>query len=64
MFFCGVCRPKVAIALNFFNDIEQKQKDLDVKIKQLEEKLLNSIVSPGTTADTAQPPDGALLHCK
>lgn len=59
MFFCGACRPKVALALKFFNEIEQKQKDLDVKVKQLEEKL-NSIAFPGPTAESAQPPDGVL----
>lgn len=39
MFFCSICRPKVKLALKFFNDIEEKQKSLGEKVKQLEEKL-------------------------
>ena len=39
MFFCSICRPKVNLALKFFNDIEEKQKSLGEKVKQLEEKL-------------------------
>ena len=59
MFFCSGCQPKVAIALKFFNDIEQKQKTLDDKVKQLEDKL-NSVTSTfsidlSSTAVTAQP---------
>ena len=44
MFFCSVCRPNVTLALKFFNEIQEKQKLLDDKVKQLEEKL-NSITS-------------------
>ena len=39
MFFCSICRPKVKLALKFFNDIEEKQKSLGERVKQLEEKL-------------------------
>ena len=53
MFFCSFCRPKVALALKFFNDIEQKQKSLDSKITQLEQKL-NLLVSSATNL-TAEP---------
>ena len=44
MFFCSVCRPNVTLALKFFNEIQEKQKLLDDKVKQLEEKL-NPITS-------------------
>ena len=44
MFFCTVCRPKVGLALKFFNEIEAKQRSLDEKMNQLEMRL-NSVVS-------------------
>ena len=47
MFFCSLCRPKVRLALKFFNDIEEKQKLISERIKQLEEELkaLNTKIS-------------------
>ena len=47
MFFCSVCRPKVRLALKFFNDIEEKQKLISESVKQLEEELkaLNTKIS-------------------
>ena len=47
MFFCSVCRPKVSLALKFFNDIEKKQKSISERVKQLEEELkaLNTEIS-------------------
>ena len=47
MFFCSVCRPKVRLALKFFNDIEEKQKLITESVKQLEEELkaLNTKIS-------------------
>lgn len=56
MFFCSLCRPKVALALKFFNEIEQKQKSLDEKVKQLEEKV-NTLASStaNTNVETVQP---------
>ena len=50
MFFCTVCRPKVGLALKFFNEIEAKQKSLDDKMNQLEMKL-NSVVSSNEKVD-------------
>ena len=39
MFFCCVCRPKVLLALKFFNELQTKQNSLDGKVKELEERL-------------------------
>ena len=39
MFFCCVCRPKIRLALKFLNEIEEKQKSMDERVKQLEEEL-------------------------
>ena len=39
MFFCSVCRPKVKLALKFFNEIEEKQISMGERVKQLEEEL-------------------------
>jgi len=48
--FCNACQPKVSLAFQFFNDIEEIQKALDTKLstklktklKQLKEKLTNT----------------------
>ena len=63
MFFCSFCRPKVALALKFFNDIEQKQKSLDEKITQLEQKL-NSLASSAanSTAESVQVSEPRLVN--
>ena len=59
MFFCSVCRPKVRLALKFFNDIEEKQKLISENVKQLEEELkaLNTKISQlsnqSNTVDTS-----------
>lgn len=53
MFFCSGCRPRVTIALKIFNDIEHKQKALDDKVKQLEEKLNSTFSSLSTDLGTA-----------
>ena len=47
MFFCSICRPKVRLALNFFDEIEKNQKLVDERVKQLEEELksLNTKIS-------------------
>ena len=72
-FFCTVCRPKVGLALKFFNEIEPKQKSLDDKMNQLEMRLnsvvlsnekvnqleqkLNSVVSSINMSTITQEPD-------
>ena len=38
-FSSSVCRPKVKLALKFFNEIEEKQKSMGERVKQLEEEL-------------------------
>jgi len=43
MFFCTKCEPRVKLALKFFADIQQKQQDIDDKLKQLEERLSKSV---------------------
>ena len=47
MFFCSMCRPKVRLALKFFNYIEEKQKLISERVKQFEEELkaLNTKIS-------------------
>ena len=64
MFFCSICRPKVSMALKFFNEIEQKQKSLDNKVKQLEEKItsLTSSVANSTAVITTQSPETSLTN--
>ena len=44
MFFCTKCEPKVKLALKFFDDIQQKQKLLDDKLQQLDEKSSPSLL--------------------
>ena len=44
MFFCSVCRPKVKLALKFFNEIEEKQKSMGERVKQLEEELKSLVI--------------------
>ena len=47
MFFCSICRPKVRLALKFFNEIEENQKSVGERVKQLEKELksLNTKIS-------------------
>ena len=52
MFFCSGCWPRVTIALKIFNDIQHKQKALDDKVKQLEEKLNSTFSSLSTDLGT------------
>ena len=60
-FFCSLCRPKVALALKFFNEIEQKQKSLDEKVKQLEEKVntLTNTTVTNTETILSRPPEAS-----
>ena len=59
MFFCCVCRPKVILALKFFNEIEEKQKSMGERVKKLEEesKSLNTkilqLASQANTLDAS-----------
>ena len=66
MFFCGICQPKVTIALKFFNDIQEKQKSLDEKVTQLEERLnsiASSVIDQDSTTDITQPTNNtSLVH--
>jgi len=39
MFFCKSCRPQVSLSLKFFNEIQDKQTELDERLQQLESKL-------------------------
>ena len=39
MFFCTICRPKVKLALKFFNEIDEKLRSFDEKVKTFEVKL-------------------------
>ena len=41
MFFYSTCRPKVNMALKFFNEIQEKQKSIDGKLQQIEDRLAN-----------------------
>ena len=51
MFFCTKCEPKVKLALKFFDDIQQKQKLLDDRLQQLDEKFTKSINDINTRID-------------
>ena len=39
MFFCSLCRPKVTLALKFFNEVQDKHAQLEARLAQLEKKL-------------------------
>ena len=39
MFFCTLCRPKITIALRFFNEMKDKQDSQDAKIVEIEDKF-------------------------
>ena len=58
MFFCKLCRPKVSLSLKFFNEIQEKQSELDERLKELESKLVskdgNSNVPEASNANIVQ----------
>jgi len=57
MFFCKLCRPKVSLSLKFFNEIQDKQSELNKRLQELETKLAskdsNSNISEENNASTA-----------
>ena len=54
-----MCRPKVSLVLNFFNEIQTKQNFLDEKVKELEEKL-NSLTSLHVNSGSTETVDDTL----
>ena len=42
MFFCSLCRPKVTLALKFFNEIQEKQTELESRLTEMEKQLEQS----------------------
>ena len=61
MFFCSLCRPKVTLALKFFNEIQEKQNELETRLTEMEKQLEQSQQTPSsvsaepTTYGSAQP---------
>ena len=50
MFFCKLCRPQVSLSLKFFNEIKDKQTELDERLQKLESKL--APISGNSNQDT------------
>ena len=49
-FFCKLCRPQVSLSLKFFNEIKDKQTELDERLQELESKL--APISGNSNQDT------------
>lgn len=54
MFFCTQCRPKVTIALKFFNDIQTKQSQFETRLQSLENNLNKLTVNLNSQSDEIQ----------
>ena len=46
MFFCTLCRPKVSLALKFFNNIQENLTQLNSRLKTVEENLSMTFTDP------------------
>ena len=44
MFFCSLCRPRMSLALKFFNEIEEKCTQLKARLVQLEQNVAQPIL--------------------
>ena len=59
-FFCTHCRPKVTVALKFFNDIQAKQNQIETKLQSLENNLAKLTDSHSTQSGESQANSNAM----